>query len=123
MIRGAVNARREAIVPLRLRGPGGIELDVSALIDTGYTGSLTLSSATIATLGLSLHSFSSAQMADGSTRQFEIFAAELLWDGTWRNVLVSSIGMESLIGMRILEDHELRVQVVSGGAVEISRLP
>jgi hypothetical protein len=28
MIRGVVNARREAVVPLRLRGPGGTELDV-----------------------------------------------------------------------------------------------
>ncbi len=27
MIAGAVNARREAVVPLRVRGPSGIEVD------------------------------------------------------------------------------------------------
>ena len=30
MIRGAVNARGEAIVPLRVRGPSGVEMDVDA---------------------------------------------------------------------------------------------
>ena len=36
-------------------------------------------------------------LADGSVRQFEIFAAEVAWGGTWRAVLVSAVGNESLL--------------------------
>ena len=31
MIRGVVNARHEAVVRLRVRGPGGVESDVESL--------------------------------------------------------------------------------------------
>jgi hypothetical protein len=34
MIRGVVNARLEAIVSIRVRGPGGTERDVEAVVDT-----------------------------------------------------------------------------------------
>ena len=34
MIRGAVNARLEAVVRLRVRGPGGAETDLDAVIDS-----------------------------------------------------------------------------------------
>ena len=45
MIQGVVNARHEAIVRVRLRGPGGIESDVDAIVDSGFTSSLTLTTA------------------------------------------------------------------------------
>jgi hypothetical protein len=38
-------------------------------------------------------------------------------------VLVSAVGIEVLLGMRLLADHELRVAMVPGGAVEITPLP
>ncbi len=40
--RGAVNARLEAIIPLRVRGPAGDELEVVAMIDTEYSGTRAL---------------------------------------------------------------------------------
>jgi predicted aspartyl protease len=52
MIRGAVNARHEAIVRLRVRGPSGVELDVDAIVDSGFTSSLTLPAAMVTALGL-----------------------------------------------------------------------
>ena len=42
MIRGVVNARNEAVVRLRVRGPAGSESDIDAVIDSGFTGSLAL---------------------------------------------------------------------------------
>jgi predicted aspartyl protease len=42
MIRGTVNASREAVVRLRLRGPTGVEAEIDAIIDTGFTETLTL---------------------------------------------------------------------------------
>jgi clan AA aspartic protease len=123
MIRGAVNARNEAVVPLRVRGPGGAVADVEAVIDSGFSASLTLPAATVTGLALVRQSGGRALLADGSVRQFDIFAAEVEWDGGWRSVLVSAVGDEVLMGMRLLAGHELRIAVVPGGAVEITPLP
>ncbi len=123
MIRGVVNAGREATVRLRVRGPGGSELDVDIVIDSGFTSSLTLPAATIAALGLARQAGGGAAMADGSVRQFDIYAAEVEWNGALRPVLVWALGNEALAGMLLLAGHELRIAVVPGGAVEITPLP
>jgi len=111
MIRGVVNARREAVVRLRVRGPGGSDQDVDAVIDTGFTASLTMP---VTALGLQRQSGSQAVLADGTLSQFDVYAAEVEWDGTWRPVLVSAVGAEVLVGMGLLAGHELRVAVVPG---------
>jgi len=118
-----VNARREAVLRLRVRGTGGIELDVDAIIDTGFTGFLTLPSATVATLGLVRHSSSSAVLADGSVSQYDICSADVEWGGAWRSILVSGVGRDPLIGMRLLADHRLIIDVAPGGIVEIIPRP
>jgi clan AA aspartic protease len=119
MIRGVVNARREGIVQLRVRGPAETELVVEAIVDSGYTSSLTLPAATITALGLHRQSGGTATLADGSVRRFDVYAAEIEWDGAWRNVLVSAVGNEPLLGMRLMAGHKLTIEVVPRGVVEI----
>lgn len=123
MIRGSVNARHEAVVPLRVRGPGNLWLDLDAVVDSGFTGSLALPVATASALGLARQSGGGAVMADGTVRHFDIYAAEVAWEGGWRPVLVSAVGAEALLGMRLLVGHELRIEVAPSGAVEIAPLP
>ena len=123
MIRGTVNARHEVVVRLRVRGPSGGESDMDVIVDTGFTASLTLPVTMVSALGLARQSGGTAVLADGSVRQFDIFAAEVAWGGTWRPVLVSAVGNESLLGMRLLAGHKLVVEVVPGGLVEILPLP
>jgi clan AA aspartic protease len=117
---GQVNARREAVVQLRVRGPGGQGLSVDAIVDSGFTGALTLPAAVISALGLIRQSGGSAVLADGSVRQFDIYAVEVAWDGQWRGLLVSGVGCEALLGMRLMDGHELRIEVTAAGAVEIT---
>lgn len=123
MIRGTVNPRLEAVIPMRVRGPGGAEMDFSAVIDTGFTSSLTLPSAAVTALGLMLQSRSAATLGDGSVRHFDVFAAEVEWEGSWRAILVSAVGDEVLVGMSLMAGHDLHIAVVPGGPVEISRHP
>jgi clan AA aspartic protease len=123
MIRGAVNARGEAIAPIRVRGPSGVEVTVDAVVDSGFTGSLTLPAATIALLGLVRQSGGSGTLAGGSTLPFDIYAAEVEWEGAWRAILASAVGAEALLGTRLLHGHTLRIDVVPGGIVEITPLP
>ena len=42
MIEGAVNALREAVLSLSLQGSAGQTRDIEAVVDTGYSGFLTL---------------------------------------------------------------------------------
>jgi clan AA aspartic protease len=123
MIRGVVTAYRAVNVPLRLRGPTGIEIELSAAIDTGFTGSLTVPSSTVSALGLVKQSVGVARLADGSIRQFDQFPVEVDWSGQWRTVLVSGVGGTVLLGMELLAGHQLRIEAVPGGAVEITPLP
>lgn len=123
MIQGVVNTRVEATIRLRVRASDGSELDVEAVIDSGFTGSLTLPAAAIAVLGLAHQSGGRAVLVDGSVQRLDIDAAEVEWDGGWRSVMVAAVGDETLVGMRLLAGHELRIAVAPGGAVEIARLP
>src|SRR5437762_8647821 len=115
MIQGAVNARLEGVVRLRVRGPGGSAIDVDAVVDSGFTGSLMLPAATVAALGLARRSGGRAVLADGSVRQIDLYAGDAAWDGGWRPVLISAVGDEALLGMRLLAGHQLRIEVVPGG--------
>ncbi len=102
MSSGTVNARLETVIRLRVRGPAGTELDFDAVIDTGFTSSLTLPAAAVTALGLVRQSGGSVVLGDGSVRPFDVYAAEVDWDGSWRPILVSGIGAEVLVGMRLL---------------------
>jgi clan AA aspartic protease len=122
VIIGAVNPRNEAVVPIRLRGPSHPGLDLKVVVDSGFTESLMLPMPLITTLGLARQSVIVAVLGDGSDAEFEVYTAEISWNGRWR-LVTALVGSESLLGMRLLVGHELRVAVVPGGAVEISPLP
>ena len=96
---------------------------MDTVIDSGFTGSRTLPASSVTALRLVSLSGGGAVLADGTVRQFQIYAAEVEWNGGWRPVLVSALGDEALIGMRLLAGNELRIAVVPGGAVEITPLP
>ncbi|MFT3880907.1 MAG: hypothetical protein QM703_14745 [Gemmatales bacterium] len=123
MIHGVVNVRHEAVVCLKVRGPGMVISDVDVIVDSGFTSALTLPMTTISSLGLVRQSSSAALLADGSVQQFDVFAAEVEWGGVWRTVLVSAIGSEPLMGMRLLTGHKLEIEVTPNGLVEITPLP
>ena len=123
MIQGVVSAHLEAVFRILVRGPGGVESDVDAIFDSGFNESLTLPIATIATLGLVLHSGGMAMLADGSIQPFDLYSAEVEWGSSWRSILVSALGDEVLLGMKLLAGHELRIEVVPGGIVAITPLP
>ena len=118
---GTVSEDREAILTLRLAGPAGSAV-VPAVIDTGFSGLLTLPPGTAAALGLVYVMRGASTLADGSRDDYDVFRADIEWFGVTRRILVSAVGTEALVGMSLLDGCELRVEVVVGGAVEVRRL-
>ena len=123
MIEGFVNANREAIVPLSLRGPEGQTRQVNAVIDTGYSGALTLPPALIAELDLPYVFSSKATLADDTEVGFRVHRVTALWDSGPRHVEADAVGSTPLVGMLFLDDHDLSIQVRAGGRVVIQAAP
>jgi clan AA aspartic protease len=123
MMTGVVNAHLEALVRLTVRGPGGQEQEIEAVIDTEFDGSLSLPPALIDTLGLPWRRRGRAVLADGSESVFDIYEATLMWDGAPRRITVDAADTEPLLGMALLYNYELTVHVIEGGRVRIQALP
>ncbi|HEX8692824.1 MAG TPA: hypothetical protein VF746_10415 [Longimicrobium sp.] len=122
MIEGAVNAKREAVVDLTVSGPAGLAERLAFVVDTGFDSDVTLPAATVAAMGLRLVAAGRAVLGDGSLTYYDICEAEVVWGNASRQVLVDVAETESLLGMGLLEGHELRIEAVRGGRVRITPL-
>ena len=119
MIQGVVNAAYEAVVRLTVQGPSGDSQEIEAVIDTGFTGFLTLPPTLVTDLGLAYRDRGRAILADGSEAIFDIYDVAVLWDSRLRNTRAVAAGAVPLVGMRLLDRHLLNVEVVDGGRVVI----
>jgi clan AA aspartic protease len=113
----------EARIRLKVRGLRGREQVVEAVIDTGYTASLTLPPAIVASLGLRWQTVERFMLAAGNECFFDVYLAKVHWDGRWRTILVGESDADPLVGMRLLRGHELKMHVRARGKVTIKRLP
>ena len=119
MIEGVVNAAYEPVVTLAIHGPSGQASEIEAVIDTGFTGFLTLTPALAQELGLTLEGTSRGTLADGSEVTFDVYDVAVIWDEQQRYVLADAADATPLVGMRMLERHNLNIDVESGGRVVI----
>ncbi len=122
MISGSVNALGEARVALTLRGSEDREVQVEAVVDTGFTGSLTLPSETIAELQFEWLGREAAILGDGSVRLFDVYVGIVLWDSEERTIEVTASETDALVGMGLIHGHLLQNQAVEGGRVTIEPL-
>ena len=122
MIEGTVNENFEATIRLTLRGVAREGREVEAIIDTGFTGYLTLPTALIRRLNLSWKGRSQALIADDSLHVFDEYIGTVLWNGQDRTVEVAAADTTPLVGMGLLRRHSLRVDVVTNGGVKIEEL-
>jgi predicted aspartyl protease len=73
MIRGAVNVRLEATIPVQVRDAQGQVVHVDGIVDTGFNGYLVLPHCHIQALGLLLAGNRQATLADGSVVVLDIY--------------------------------------------------
>ncbi len=114
-----VNAAYEAVVTLPLRGPEGQAREIEAVVDTGFTGFLTLPTVLVTELGLAFVGQGRAMLANGSEDVFDVWDVTVLWDGQPRYVVADEADTTPLVGMSLLDSHSLYVEVLNGGRVVI----
>ncbi|KAM3092393.1 clan AA aspartic protease [Phormidesmis sp. 146-12] len=121
MMRGRVNESCEATLPLVIKNNAITQL-VDAVIDTGFSGFLTLPTDIISTLGFSWEGWDVATLGDGISCTFEVYIGLVIWDGQYREIYINESETVPLIGMRLLRGYDLRIQTIEGGSVEIEPL-
>jgi clan AA aspartic protease len=123
MIAGQVNAFRQAVITISVRDAAGQTRDYPATIDTGSSGFLTLAPDVIVALSLPFTETRIFTLGDGSDIEMRLYRAVVVWDGQDRIVLAVEADDDALIGMEMLEDHTLFVDVRENGEVRIEPRP
>lgn len=122
MIVGIVRGR-EPLIRLTIRGFRGREQEIEAVVDSGYTGWLTLPPTLIDALNLRWRTFGRGILADGSVSAFDVYHAKVVWDGRVRSIFVDEFDSTPLVGMVMMRGYEYKMQVRARGKVTIKRLP
>ncbi len=123
MMQGFISADREAVLPLPVRGPDGLEKIVEAVIDTGFNGFLTLPASLITDLALPFVGTTQATLGDGSQIRMDVHEAIVRWDNRERMVLTLASKSGVLVGMSMLFGHRVILDVHDGVVVRIEALP
>jgi clan AA aspartic protease len=121
MMQGTVNQSCEATLPIVIKNNATTQL-VDTVIDTGFSGFLTLPFDIISALGLSWEGRDVATLGDGTSCTFEVYTVIVIWDGQYREIYVNESETVPLIGMRLLRGYDLRIQTIEGGTVTIKPL-
>ena len=122
MMFGVVNNNCEAIIKVVVGCIGSSKITVDAVIDTGFTSFLSLPPSIITELGLSWHYRDIGTLGDGSEVIFEIYKAEVIWDGQNQIIDVAASDADPLVGMSLLYGFKLQIEAVEGGTVTIEAL-
>jgi clan AA aspartic protease len=109
MMTGYVNSRLEAIIQFAVLGENERLQGIKAVIDTGYTGCLTLPSAVIESLGLIWYMQEEAILGDGSLYMFNVYEASVIWDGQVKIIEINESETDPLVGMGLIDGYELNI--------------
>jgi clan AA aspartic protease len=122
MMQGFVNQNCEAIIRVAVGRADSSKQMVEALIDTGFTGFLSLPLSAIAGLGLPWHFRDLGTLGDGSEVVFEMYKATVIWDGQTQIVDVAASEADPLVGMSLLYGFKVQIEAIEGGLVTIETL-
>ena len=119
---GIVTPEFKAAVHIVLLDGKGQSHEAEVFVDTGFNGNLSLSPALLEAIEAAFLEETTVQLADGSSVTFAVYAASLRWESSTRLIEIFATGGDFVLGMRLLEGSELKIEVKSGGVVTIEPL-
>lgn len=122
MIHGVVSRNREATISLVVVNESRQTKLITAVVDTGFTGFLSLPTEIITELNLSWTGIDRGTLGDGSEVTFAVYAAKVIWDGEYRDIPINEAETDPLVGISLLYGYNLQIQTIEGGNVTIERL-
>jgi clan AA aspartic protease len=104
-------------VRLKLISAMDEEIELSAIIDTGYNGEVILSENKIQEMGLEFLGTIDTELADGRIVELDLFRGRIKWFGRIQEVAVgASRSEDALLGTLLLADCELDINFKDGWA-------
>ena len=100
----------------------GVPHRFDVIVDTGFTGCLTLPEAVISRLGLIRQGVQPATVASGEVDRFDYYEAKVRWHDEFRRVQVFESIDQSLLGTELLEGSRVTVNTWEGGDVIIEEV-
>ena len=95
-------------------GGSRMQMEVAALIDTGFNGYITLPSTIATQLGLELTSVTWVELADGSVIRNSVFSGHATFGGQSQEVeIMLTDSDEALIGTSLLSNYQLTIDFVN----------
>jgi len=95
---------------------------IEGILDTGFSGYLSLPLIQIREYGLQWHRIGRAMMANGRIERFNLYHAIVTLEGRSRRITVYAIEGTPLLGVRLFMDFDLRTRIQVGGGVEMERI-
>jgi clan AA aspartic protease len=95
---------------------------IDAVIDTGFTGFLTLPLSVLTTLNLQAYRREEGTLGDGSTCIFDVYRGLVIWDGELRRIDINASETAPLVGMSLLYGYRMQLDAIEGGTVIIQSL-
>ena len=121
-MQGIVDQNCEATIRLVVGNVDSQRQMIDAVIDTGFTGFLTLPSSVLADLNLRAYRREEGILGDGSTCIFDVYRGLVIWDGELRRIDINESDTEPLVGMGLLYGYRMQLDVIEGGTVTIQAL-
>lgn len=122
MIRGRVDGRRLIWVPLHIAGDRENFTTVEAVLDTGFSGTLTIPPHIVLDMGLSSDYYTDVTLGNDVPASLKTYSGFLLWHERLRAVPIFESAGAPLLGTRLLAGSRLIVQFRNGGEVVIEEI-
>ena len=111
-----------ALLPVIICPPEKPNITIEFVIDTGFTGLMTLPSEIVSSLKLPYMNRISAQLADASFVDIPYYSANIIWNDEEKEVRVLATGERPLLGTSLLDANALWAEFQEEGKVIINEI-
>ena len=122
MISGKVIGNQKALIPVDIMDDSGRPRSIEFVLDTGFTGYLTLPIESIQQLGLPSVGHRTFELANGELFDFQVYIGSASWHGRPTDVLVLRSDSVPLLGMTLLWGSRVTVDALTDGDVSVEEL-
>jgi clan AA aspartic protease len=119
MMTGKVTGERAIELGFDVVAAGSSTHSLTAIIDTGFNGYLTLPRKVLAAVGAKPAGARKAELADGNTIVLDTYLVQVHWHDQTREVLALEAESHPLVGMSTLWGNRVRFEARDGGEVKI----
>ena len=122
MMYGLVDQNCEIKLRLVISNGESERQTIDVLLDTGFTGYLTLPVAVLDRLNLHPYHRELGTLGDGSQCAFDVYRGFIIWDGTLQEIDINASESTPLIGMAMLYGYHVKFDAIEGGTAIIQAI-